>query len=205
MPHRRQRVERDQPDEAGDGDAAVLCPHPEQRDGEEGPTHHKVARAERWRPGIGRDSCHQRDIGEQDAAEHLAPLAVEMRVEVGPGRGIVGKDEAGGDEIDGGDDETAEEQRPTQRQQIAHRPTVHPESDDVARHEQAEQRGRPADADMVAGLQRPRQTAQPLGQRKAEDQPEQRKDEFEPAHLPPGYALPMLWQNAARRASGRRG
>ena len=185
MPHRRERVERDQPDEARARDAPVLRHDREQRDGKEAPGDDGVARVERREFRERRDGREQRDIAQQDAAEHLAILLVEMRAEVVPRLGIVGKDEARRDEIDGGDDKAAEQHRPAQRQQVAHPPAIHPEGHDVARHEQAEQRGRPADPHLVARLHRLREPAKPLGEREAEDQPEQRKDEFEPAHMPP--------------------
>ncbi len=186
MPHRRQRIEREEPDQAGDDDAAVLCRDRERRDGEEGPCDNEGANAGGRRYAVQpADGGQQCDVAQQHAADHQPPLFVEMGVEVVPRLRIVGKDQARRDEIDRGDDEAAEQDRPVQRQQLAQAPSVHPEGHDVARHEQAEQRGRPADADAVAGLERARQPAQPLGQRKTQDQAEKGKAEFEPRHMPP--------------------
>ena len=185
MPHRRERVERDQPDEAGEDHAAILRPDRQRGDGKEAPGDDDVAEIEGRKGRERRDGREQSDVAEQDAADHPAPVFVEMGIEIVPRLGIVGEYEACRDEIDRGDEEAAEQHRPAQGQEVAERPAVHPEGHDVTRHEEAEQRGRPADADAVAGLQRLREPAEPLGEREAENQPEQRKDEFEPAHTPP--------------------
>ncbi len=67
---------------------------------------------------------------------------------------------------------------------IADVPRALPEHCEVDEDQRAEQRRQPPDADIALALERMGEARQHLGHRKADEQGEQRKDEFEFGHAP---------------------
>src|SRR6185312_10469841 len=111
-----------------------------------------------------------------------------IEVVIGPLLAVVREDHPGGEIIDASDDERAEQHQIVRRDRRARVPRPCPERREVEGDEQADQWREPADPELVSLLKCRSESAEHLGQREAEQQTEQRKDEIERVHVRPSHA-----------------
>lgn len=112
-----------------------------------------------------------------------------MDVEIGEAFGMRGEDQPRGEEIEAREGRDRHQRAARHRDVVARDPRRLPEGQEVEHHEDREQRGQPADRELLAlglgrkaRLDRAPEPAEQLDHREAEQQAVERKDKFEIAH-----------------------